>query len=64
MPIFKVIRWETSSQTAFVQADSVESAEEAARYIDSWEENQDITFEYDAEPADPTEYKPAQVHKV
>lgn len=65
MPVFKVIRWESCSQTAFIEADSEEAAEEAADYIDNegWTENQDIEYVYEAEPAKPSEYQSKHVHK-
>lgn len=64
MPVFKVTRWETCSATAYIQADSPESAEEAADFVDDWTENQNMTYEYEAVKANSDEYKPSEVHKI
>jgi hypothetical protein len=64
MPVYKVTRWETSSQTAYIEADSAESAEEAANWIDNWTENQNGSCDFESELADPADYDPKEVNKV
>lgn len=66
MPVFKIVRWESCSQTAFIQADSAEAAEEAAYHLEQegWTENQDAEYDYTAEPAKPSEYSHKNVHTV
>jgi hypothetical protein len=64
MPVFKITRWETCSATVYIEADSEESAEEAADFVDDWTENQDITYEFQAVPAHSADYNPKEVYKV
>ena len=64
MPVYKVTRWETSSQTAYIEADSLDSAEQAAYYVEDWTENLDMVKEHEAELANRSDYKPAAVYKV
>lgn len=64
MPVFKVIRWESCSQVAFIQADSEDAAEEAAYHLEqeAWTENQDVEYVYEAELAKPSQYNHKNVH--
>ena len=64
MPVYQVTRWETSSQTTYIEAESAESAEDSANWIEDWTENQDITYEFQAVPADSADYNPKEVNKV
>lgn len=66
MPVYKVTRYQNYSYTAFIEAESQESAEWAAQELaeEDWIDNQDLNYDYESRVAAADEYSKRDLFKA